>query len=70
MDGQQLLQQGRPEEAVKRFNQQKQADPSDPLPYFLAGMTYSQMQDYKAAAAELKEALRLNPGNLEFRITY
>jgi tetratricopeptide (TPR) repeat protein len=67
-DGQQLIQKGQFEQALKLFNQQKQANPSDPEACFWAGMTLSHMGNWKAAATELEQAVRLDPRNPRYRI--
>jgi tetratricopeptide (TPR) repeat protein len=69
-EGQRFIQQGRFSEAVEVFNQLKQADKSDPRPYFFAGMALSLMKDSKAAAAELSQAVRLDPRNPMYVIPY
>jgi tetratricopeptide (TPR) repeat protein len=69
-EGQRFIQQGRFPEAVEFFNQLKQADKSDPRPYFFIGMALSLMKDSRAAAAELKQAVRLDPENPKYIIMY
>jgi tetratricopeptide (TPR) repeat protein len=69
-EGQRFIQQGRFSEAVEVFNQLKQANKSDPRPYFFAGMALSLMKDSKAAVAELSEAVRLDPRNPMYVIPY
>ena len=69
-DGQHLIRQGQFSQAVELYERQKKADPSDPQPYFYAGMALSQGQDWEGAAAEFKEAFRLDPGNPSYAVSH
>ena len=69
-DGQHLIRQRQFSQAVELFERQKKADPSDPQPYFYAGMAFSQGQDWSGAAAEFKEAVRLDPDHPKYIISY
>ena len=69
-DGQQLIGKGHFSQAVELFDQQKKVDPSDPQPYFYSGMALGQMGDWTAAAAQLAEAVRLDPENPRYTIAY
>ena len=66
----QMIAGGRLMDAVEILNQYKKDHLKDPRPYFLAGMAFTQMQDWSAAAAELKEALGLDPTNLECTVLH
>ncbi len=68
-DGQRLIQQGRLSEALGVFRQLKQKDPTG-RSHFFAGMILSLMNDWTAAAVDLKEALRLDPENPKYIISY
>ena len=65
-DGQHLIRQRQFSQAVELFERQKKADPSDPQPYFYAGMAFSQAQDWSGAIAEFKEAVRLDPDHPKY----
>ena len=69
-DGQHLIKLGQLSQASELFERQKQADPSDPVPYYHAGIGLWEAQDWGAAAAEFKEAVRLGAGNLNYAIYY
>ena len=69
-DGQHLIRQRQFSEAIALFERQKKANPSDPQPYFYAGMAFSQAQDWSGAVVEFKEAVRLDPGNPKYIISH
>ena len=69
-DGQHLIKMGQISQASELFERQKQADPSDPEPYFHQGMGRWQEQDWRGAAAEFKEAFRLGNGNPKYAVYY
>ena len=69
-DGQHLIKMGQISQASELFDRQKQADPSDPEPYFHQGMGRWQDQDWQGAAAEFKEAVRLGNGNPKYAVYY
>ena len=69
-DGQHLIKMGQLSQASELFQRQKQADPSDPEPYFQEGMARWQEQDWQAAAAEFKEAVRLGNCNPKYAVYY
>ena len=69
-DGQHLIKMGQIAQASELFERQKQADPSDPEPYFHQGMGRWQEQDWPGAAAEFKEAVRLDGNNPKYAIYY
>ncbi len=69
-DGQHLIKMGQISQATELFQRQKQADPSDPEPYFQEGMARWQEQDWQSAAAEFKEAVRLGNGNPKYAVYY
>ena len=69
-DGQNLIQLEQFSRAVELFERQKKADPSDPEPYFYAGVALSQTEDWQGAVAEFKEAVRLDPDNSQYAISY
>ncbi len=69
-DGQQLIRQRQLSQAVELFERQKKADPSDPQPYFYAGMALSRAQDWSGAVAEFKEAVRLDSADPKYTISY
>ncbi|HEX5410549.1 MAG TPA: tetratricopeptide repeat protein [Terriglobia bacterium] len=66
--GIELLSKGKYEQAVGVFNRSKQDSPLDPQPYFYAGMALTQAGELSPAAVELKEAVRLQPGDPVYRI--
>lgn len=66
--GNQLLVEGKFPEALELFRVQKERAPSDPRPYFYAGVALAEAGHLSAAAAELHEALRLDPQTPEYRI--
>ncbi|TAM81599.1 MAG: tetratricopeptide repeat protein [Acidobacteria bacterium] len=66
--GIQLLSEGKYEQAVSVFNHCKQDSPLDPRPYFYSGMALTQAGELSPAAMELKEAVRLQPGDPVYRI--
>ena len=63
-----LLAQGKYDAAVATFNAYKQKSPLDPRAYFYTGMALTQAGQLPPAAAELKEAVRLAPDQLTYRI--
>ncbi len=69
-DGQHLIRQRQFSQAIALFERQKKANPSDPQPYFYAGMAFSQAQDWSGAVVEFKEAVRLDPGNPKYIISH
>ncbi len=69
-DGQHLIKMGQTSQASELFQRQKEADPSDPEPYFHEGMAHWQEQDWPGAAAEFKEAVRLGGGNPKYAVYY
>ncbi len=69
-DGQHLIKLGQLSQASELFRRQKQADPSDPEPYFHEGMARWQEQEWQGAAAEFKEAVRLGSGNPKYTLYY
>ena len=69
-DGQHLIKMGQISQASELFERQKQADPSDPEPYFHQGMGRWQEQDWQGAATEFKEAVRLGDGNPKYAVFY
>jgi Flp pilus assembly protein TadD len=66
--GIQLLSEGKYEQAVGVLNRSKQDSPLDPRPYFYSGMALTQAGELSPAAMELKEAVRLKPGDPVYRI--
>ena len=69
-DGQHLIKMGQTSQASELFKRQKEADPSDPEPYFHEGMAHWQEQDWQGAAAEFEEAVRLGGGNPKYAVYY
>ncbi len=69
-DGQHLIKMGQISQASELFERQKQADPSDPEPYFHQGLGRWQEQDWQGAASEFKEAVRLGDGNPKYAVFY
>ena len=69
-DGQHLIKLGQLSQASKLFQRQKEADPSDPEPYFHEGVALWQAQDWQGAASEFKEAVRLGNGDLKYTLYY
>lgn len=66
--GIQLLSAGKYDQAIAVLNRSKQDSPRDPKPYFYAGMALTQAGQLPPAAVELKEAVRLAPNDLVYRI--
>jgi len=64
--GRALIQAGRFEDAIKFFSQIKQTTPKDAMPYFYLGMALMETGDLSQAAAELDEAVRLDPMKPEY----
>ncbi len=69
-DGQHLIKLGQLSQASELFQRQKEADPSDPEPYFHEGVALWQAQDWQGAASEFKEAVRLGDGDLKYTLYY
>jgi Tfp pilus assembly protein PilF len=63
---------GHYEQALDLLNRSVAADPSDAFALYYRGVTRARLQDYPNAAADLREALRLNPeidaANLELGV--
>ncbi len=57
-------------EAVAAFNRFKQISPKDPRPYFFAGIALAEAGRLSAAAAELSEAVRLDPNQPEYVLSH
>ena len=68
--GRLLISQERLPEAIEQFSLRKQEAPLDARAYFYSGMAFAQMSNLSAAAADLKEAVRLDPGSLQYAILY
>ncbi len=64
--GSALIQAGRFDEAIKFFNQIKQANPKDARPYFYLGMALMETGEISQATSELDEAVRLDPVKPEY----
>jgi len=65
-----LISQERLPEAIELFSKRKQDFPTDSRAYFYSGMALAQMESLQLAAADLKEAVRLEPNNLSYLILY
>jgi tetratricopeptide (TPR) repeat protein len=70
IEGNRLIAEERLPEAVELFNQRKQDAPLDSRAYFYCGMAQAQMEELELAAADLKEAIRLDPENKSYLILY
>ena len=66
--GQALIQAGRFDDAIKHFNQVKQANPKDARPYFYLGMALMEIGEISQATSELDEAVRLDPIKPEYAL--
>ncbi|HET9180440.1 MAG TPA: hypothetical protein VFQ24_18970 [Terriglobia bacterium] len=64
----QLLSESKYEQAIGAVNPPKQESPLDPRPYSYSGMPLTQAGGLLPAALELKEAVRLKPGDPVYRI--
>ncbi len=67
-EGIKLLGAGSLLEAVAALNAAKQIAPQDARPYFYSGMALAQAGKMRDAAAELAEAVRLVPEQLDYRV--
>ena len=67
-EGKKHIAEGHFSEAVAAFNQFKQIAPQDTRPYFLSGLALAEAGHLSSAAAELSEAVRLDPDQPEYRL--
>ncbi|MGW8178797.1 MAG: tetratricopeptide repeat protein [bacterium] len=70
IEGKRLISQERLPEAIEVFSQRKQQVPTDSRAYFYSGMAQAQMGNLQLAAADLKEAVRLEPKNFSYLILF
>jgi tetratricopeptide (TPR) repeat protein len=70
IEGNKLISQERLPEAIELFSKRKREAPLDSRAYFYSGMALAQMQSLQLAAADLKEAVRLEPKNYSYLILY
>ena len=68
-EGKKQIAEGHFSEAVAAFNQAKQTAPQDPRPYFFSGIALAEAGHLSAAAAELSEAIRLDPDQPEYVVS-
>src|SRR5215831_2204670 len=68
-EGKRHIAEGHFSEAVAAFNQFKQTAPLDPQPYFFSGIALAEAGHLSAAAAELSEAVRLDPEQPEYVVS-
>ncbi|MCC7201485.1 MAG: tetratricopeptide repeat protein [Nitrospirae bacterium] len=61
-EGIQLLNEGKPDEALKAFEKASAADPENPLPHYYAGVAYHRNRQPVPAMNSLNRALSLRPG--------
>ncbi|PYV36433.1 MAG: hypothetical protein DMG06_30760, partial [Acidobacteria bacterium] len=68
-EGKKQIAEGHFSEAVAAFNQFKQVAPQDPRPYFFSGIALAEAGHLSSAAAELSEAVRLDPDQPEYVVS-
>ena len=68
-EGKKHIAEGHFSEAVAAFNQFKLTAPQDPRPYFFSGIALAEAGHLSAAAAELREAVRLDPDQPEYPVS-
>lgn len=57
-----LLNENKPDEAIKAFEEAAALSPKDPLPFYYTGVAYHLRHDLMAAMTALNKALALDPG--------
>ncbi len=65
--GDNLMRQGKYQDAIDQFNKFIAADPNHAEGYHLRGLCYEQNQQYEYAVIDLRRARKLDPGNSEIR---
>jgi tetratricopeptide (TPR) repeat protein len=68
-EGKKLIAERRFDEAIAAFKRVKQAVPEDPRAYFFSGIALAEAGQLSAAAAELNEAVRLDPAQPEYALS-
>jgi tetratricopeptide (TPR) repeat protein len=68
-EGKKLIAERRFADAVVAFKHLKQAAPEDPRAYFFSGIALAEAGQLSAAAAELNEAVRLDPAQPEYALS-
>jgi tetratricopeptide (TPR) repeat protein len=69
-EGKKLIAERRFADAVVAFKRLKQAAPEDPRAYFFSGIALAEAGQLSAAAAELSEAVRLDPDQPEYALSH
>jgi len=68
-EGKKNIAEGHFSEAVAAFSHFKEIAPQDPRPYFLSGLALAEAGHLSSAAAELSEAVRLDPDQPDYLLS-